>query len=181
MPRPTSAEITPTSVTPGKSWPLAIICVPTSTSISSRAESRQQRCGVSLCGASSRGRDAPRAHPDTSLHHCASTRSVPSHLLEIRRLARRARRWNTRGVVAVMTPRARRETPSPWTTSDTLQFSGQSSCTLATETTVAYPRRLSSTIALLSPIDARGDAVRKSRLRMTSGPGGVLPRACRRR
>ena len=37
-PGPTSAEITPTSVTRGKSWPLAIICVPTSMSSSPAAK-----------------------------------------------------------------------------------------------------------------------------------------------
>ena len=43
-PRPTSASITPTSVTRGKSWPLAIICVPTSTSVSPASNAASTRC-----------------------------------------------------------------------------------------------------------------------------------------
>ena len=68
-PSPMSADTTPTSVTCGKSWPLAIICVPTSTSIS-RAANRARtapiaprRCIVSRSTRATRAPGQRRAAP----------------------------------------------------------------------------------------------------------------------
>ena len=71
-----SAETTPTSVTAGKSRPLAIICVPTSTSARGAAKAREQ---LLVACASSHRVGVPAQHPRRG--NCArtssSTRSVP--------------------------------------------------------------------------------------------------------
>ena len=71
-----SAETTHTSVTPGKSWPLATICVPTSTSISppAKRERDRYRSAVVAASRSSRATRAAGKRSATS----ASMRSVPA-------------------------------------------------------------------------------------------------------
>ncbi len=92
-PRPTSAETTPTSVTRGKSWPLAIICVPTSTSISPRAEPREQRRRPRrACRIVSRSSRATRAAGTRGAHLLLDPLGAEAGLLEVRRGALRAGR-----------------------------------------------------------------------------------------
>ena len=73
---PTSADITPTRVTFGKSWPLAIICVPMRTSTSPRAKRSRSAAAAPrrrTVSRSMRATDAPGKRSATSV----STRSVP--------------------------------------------------------------------------------------------------------
>ena len=67
---------TPTSVTPGKSCPLATICVPTSTSSSRRAKRARTAAACPGPPAASRSRRATRAC-GTTASSCSSTFSVP--------------------------------------------------------------------------------------------------------
>ena len=76
-PSPTSAEITPTSVTCGKSCPLAIICVPTSTSISRRVNRLSSSARLPRRRMVSRSIRPMRASGN-SVPISDSTRSVPN-------------------------------------------------------------------------------------------------------
>ena len=105
-PRPTSAEITPTSVTRGKSWPLAIICVPTRTS-SSRAANFARSAAIAprlrIVSRSTRATRAPGNRSRTS----ASTRSVPKPTSSMNLPAQLAQTFGSGDrVVAVVAARA---------------------------------------------------------------------------
>ena len=71
-------EITPTSVTRGKSCPFAIICVPTSTSSSPAREPREQRRDRAASANRVAIDAGTRALPGTASRTSASTRSVPN-------------------------------------------------------------------------------------------------------
>ncbi len=113
MPSPRSADTTPTSVTRGKSCPLAIICVPTSRSSSprpNRASTSWIAPRFCIVSRSTRPARMPGNRRSTSV----STRSVPkpscsrygaAHFTHVRRHAHR--------VVAVVAQRARRPVGSP--------------------------------------------------------------------
>ena len=106
-PRPTSAEITPTSVTRGKSCPLAIICVPTSTSISPAREPARAARRSRRAGASCRDRRRATRAPGNARRTSASTRSVPKPTCSRYGPAQlRARLRHARRVVAVVAARA---------------------------------------------------------------------------
>ena len=98
---------TPTSVTRGKSCPLAIICVPTSTSSSPAAKRRQQRRQRALA-ADRVAIDARRsARRETARAARASTRSVPKPACSRYGAAHLRHAFGTRHrVVAVVAARA---------------------------------------------------------------------------
>ncbi len=105
-PRPTSAEITPTSVTRGKSCPLAIICVPTSTSSSRRANFASSALMAPrrlIVSRSTRATRAPgKALPDFRL----DALGAEANLLDELAAAVRAGLGQRRRVVAVVAARA---------------------------------------------------------------------------
>src|SRR6185436_4082403 len=76
-PRPTSASITPTSVTRGKSCPLAIICVPTSTSSAPLSNACSVRRTAPFLRARSRSKRSARTL-GSAARSASSTRSVPN-------------------------------------------------------------------------------------------------------
>ena len=108
MPRPTSAETTPTSVTRGKSWPLAIICVPTSTSMSPRLNRPSRSVSAPLRRMASRSSRATRAPGQRAPHLDFHALGAEARLVEIRPRAQRADGRHARRVVAVVAPRAAR-------------------------------------------------------------------------
>jgi hypothetical protein len=75
--RAVSAATTPTSVTPGKSWPFVTICVPTSTSSSRRAKRASSAAVSSAVLTASRSSRATRASGKRPRTAC-STCSVPT-------------------------------------------------------------------------------------------------------
>ena len=170
------ARSTPTSVTRGKSCPFAIICVPTSTSISPAREPRQQR-GDRAAAADGVAIEARDARAGNSAAHLRLD-PLGAEARPARGTGRRTcghAFGSAHGVVAVVAARAPR--PPRCTVSDTLQF-GHSSVPAhcRQNTAVAKPRRFSSTSACSPPLEPRARARRAAaRLRITSGPvGGVL-------
>ena len=75
-PSPTSASTTPTSVTRGKSWPLAIICVPTRMSVSPASKAASTRATAPRRTARSRSSRSTRAS-GSAARTASSTFSVP--------------------------------------------------------------------------------------------------------
>ena len=130
-PSPTSAEITPTSVTLGKSWPLAIICVPTRTSISPAAKRCESARRLPLRRTVSRSTRATRAS-GKALAHSASTRSVPKPTRSRYGAAHFARLRHRHRVVAVVAA-CRGRVPRVCTVSDTLQLGHSSVAALPAE------------------------------------------------
>ena len=104
-PSPTSAEITPTSVTRGKSCPLAIICVPTSTSSSPAAKRDSSEASAPFRRTESRSTLPMRAAGNRSRRCCFDLLGAEAGVLEIRRRALPAGLRHRHRVVAVVAAR----------------------------------------------------------------------------
>ena len=99
--RPTSAATTPTSGTPGKSWPLATICVPTSTS-SSPSRSRRSTISVGRGALRCRGRAARSARAGTRAHLLLDALGAEAEQRSVGRAAARAALGRRAAVLAVV-------------------------------------------------------------------------------